>query len=91
MMVHPRTEKRNEILSQMQTVEKRLTEISALRMHIINYSKTRAVYEAYRKASYSKKFPEEHREEITLHKAAKQAFDTLELQKIPRINELSTE
>ena len=91
MMVHPRTEKRNEILSQMQTVEKRLTEISALRMHIINYSKTRAVYEACRKASYSKKFPEEHREEITLHKAAKQAFDTLELQKIPRIKELSKE
>lgn len=48
-------------------------------------------YEAYRKAGYSKKFLEEHREEITLHKAAKQAFDTLELQKIPRIKELSKE
>lgn len=34
---------------------------------------------------------EEHREEITLHKAAKQAFDALELQKIPGIKELSTE
>ena len=90
-MLHSRTEKRNEILSQIQKAEKRLTEISALRTHIINYSKTRSVYEAYRKAGYSKKFLEEHREEITLHKAAKQAFDTLELQKIPRIKELSTE
>lgn len=39
----------------------------------------------------AKKFLEEHREEITLHKAAKQAFDTPELQKIPRIKELSKE
>ena len=91
MMVYTRTEKRNEILSQIQKAEKRLTEISALRTHIINYSKTRSVYEAYRKAGYSKKFLEEHREEITLHKAAKQAFDTLELQKIPRIKELNAE
>lgn len=91
MMVHTRTEKRNEILSQIQKAEKRLTEISALRTHIINYSNTRTVYEAYRKAGYSKKFLEEHRKEITLHKAAKQAFDTLELQKIPRIKELSKE
>ena len=90
-MVHARTEKRNDLLSRMQTAEKRLTEISTLRTHIINYSKTRPVYEAYRKAGYSKKFLEEHREEISLHKAAKQAFDALELQKIPKIKELSTE
>lgn len=90
-MIHTRTEKRNDLFSRMQTAEKRLTEISALRAHIINYSKTRPVYEAYRKAGYSKKFLEEHREEITLHKAAKQAFDALELQKIPRIKELSAE
>ena len=49
------------------------------------------LFQAYRKAGYSKKFLEEHREEITLHKAAKQAFDTLKLQKIPRIKELSKE
>lgn len=90
-MIHTRTEKRNELLSQMQTAEKHLTEISALRTHIINYSKTRPIYEAYRKAGYSKKFLEEHREEISLHKAAKQAFDALELQKISRIKELNAE
>jgi hypothetical protein len=90
-MTHTRTEKRNDLLSRMQTAEKRLTEISALRTHIINYSKTRPVYEAYRKAGYSKKFLEEHREEITLHKAAKQAFDELKIQKIPKVKELNTE
>lgn len=89
--IHTQVEKRNSLLSQIQTAEKRFAEISALRTHIINYSKTRSVYESYRKAGYSRKFLEEHREEITLHKAAKQAFDDLKLQKIPRVKELSAE
>ena len=46
-------------------------------------SKTRTTYEAYRKAGYSKKFFEAHREELTLHKAAKQAFDELGVKKFP--------
>ena len=45
----------------------------ALKKHIQNYAKTRDMYAAYRKAGYSKKFFEEHRAEITLHKAAKKA------------------
>lgn len=88
-LVHTQTEKRNALLVQIQTAEKRMTGISALRTHIINYSKTRSVHEAYRRAGYSRKFLEVHREEITLHKAAKQAFDELKLQKIPHVNELS--
>ena len=51
--------------------------------HINNYSKTRKTYEAYRKSGYSKKFFEEHRDELMLHKAAKQAFDQLDGQKVP--------
>ena len=47
--------------------------------HIINYAKTRDTYVAYRKAGYSKKFREEHEEEILLHQAAKNAFDDTEL------------
>ena len=61
------------------------------RMHIINYSKTRDIYTAYRKAGYSRNFFEVHREEITLHKAAKDAFDQLGLKKIPRVAELNEE
>lgn len=73
----------------MKQSEKRLAEITALKKHIINYSKTRDVYVAYRKAGYSKKFLEAHREEITLHKAAKEAFEQLQLDQIPRIKELN--
>ena len=71
--------------------EKRLAEIATLRTHIINYARTRDVYVDYRKAGYSKKFFEEHREELTLHKAAKEAFSSLEGRKIPRVKELNEE
>ena len=45
----------------------------------------------YRKSGYSKKFLESHREEITLHKAAKAAFDEAGLQKLPKVKELDAE
>ena len=86
-----RSVKRDELLSSIKASEKRLTEIAALKKHIINYSKTRSTYEEYRKAGYSKKFFEAHREEITLHKAAKQAFDELGMRKIPKVKELSAQ
>ena len=54
-----------------------MAEIAVLRTHIVNYAKTREVYVAYRKAGYSKKFREEHEEEILLHQAAKKAFDEM--------------
>ena len=80
----------NEIAARQKKLEGRLSEISELKKHIINYSKTREVYVAYRKSGYSRKFFEDHREEITLHKAAKDAFSKIE-GKIPRIKELNAE
>lgn len=81
----------NELGDSIKTAEARLQEIAVLKTHIINYSKTRDVYVAYRKAGYSRKFFEEHRESITIHKAAKDAFDKLGLKKLPRVKELSAE
>lgn len=71
--------------------KKRLAEIGTLKKHIINYSKTRSTYEEYRKVGYSKKFLEAHREEITLHKAAKAAFDELGVKNLLKVKELSIE
>lgn len=90
-LVSDRTQRRDLLLSSIQEFEKRLDEIKELKKHIINYSKTRSVYEDYRKAGYSKKFLEDHREEITIHKAAKAAFDELGVKKLPRIKDLSVE
>ena len=69
------TNRNHELLASIKQAEKRLAEIAVLRTHIINYAKTRETYVAYRKAGYSRKFFEAHREELTLHKAAKEAFD----------------
>ena len=75
----------------LKAAEQRLVEIAALKKHIVNYAKTRDVYVAYRKAGYSKAFFEEHREEITLHKAAKDAFQKMNVSKLPKIKKLSEE
>ena len=80
----------SELSDTIKSAEKRMAEISTLRTHIINYSKTRDVYVAYRKAGYSKKFFEAHREEITLHKAAKEAFKQLG-GPIPKVKALNAE
>lgn len=81
----------NELSDQIKTAEKRMKEISELRTQIINYAKTHEVYEAYRKAGYSKKFLAEHESEIILHKAAKKTFDNLGLKKLPTVKSLSSE
>ena len=79
-----------EITERQKSLEARLIEITDLKKHIINYSKTKQIYVAYRESGYSKKFFEEHREEITLHKAAKEAFSKIK-GKIPAIKELNAE
>ena len=81
----------DELLASIHKTESRLSEIVILRKHIINYSNTRSTYEAYRKAGYSKKFFDAHREELTLHKAAKEAFDELGVSTIPKVKELNAE
>ena len=85
------TERYHTMGDSIKAAEARLTEIAVLKTHIINYAKTRPVYDAYRKSGYSKKFLEAHREEITLHKAAKAAFDEAEMQKLPKVKELDAE
>lgn len=79
----------DELQAQIRQCEGRLNEIKGLKANIINYSKTRDTYVAYRKAGYSKKFLEAHRDEILVHKAAKQAFKGLE--RVPKVKELNSE
>lgn len=80
-----------ELSDTIKTDEKRMVEIGALLTHINNYSRTRPIYEAYRKSGYSRKFFEEHREEIQIHKAAKQTFDQLPGKKVPTRQSLNEE
>ena len=75
----------------IKVAEKRMAEIAVLRAHIVNYAKTRPVYDAYRKSGYSSKFLEAHREEVTLHKTAKAAFNESGLKKLPKVKDLNAE
>ncbi len=85
------TARYHELGDSIKAAETRMAEISVLKTHIINYAKTRPVYDAYRKAGYSKRFLETHREEITLHKAAKAAFNDAKLTKLPKVKDLNIE
>lgn len=85
------TEKYNRLSDEIKSAEKRMAEIAVLKTHIINYSKTREVYTAYRKSGYSKRYLAEHESDILLHKAAKKAFDELGVTKLPTVKSLQIE
>ncbi|NCD03524.1 MAG: relaxase [Clostridia bacterium] len=82
------TKKADELSARIKADEAKLAEIAVLKTHIINYAKTRAVYVEYRKAGYSSKFFEAHRTDIQLHKAAKEAFNQMNIQKLPTVKSL---
>ena len=81
----------HELGDSIKAAEQRMAEIAVLRTHIVNYARTRPVYDAYRKTGYSKHFLETHRTEITLHKAAKAAFNESNLKTLPKVKELDVE
>ena len=72
-------------------LEAKMAEVAQLKTHIIRYAKTRDVYAAYKKSRHKKEFLAEHREELEQHAAAKQAFDALGGQPIPKVAALSQE
>jgi len=81
----------SKLTSQIRKLESKMKDISELEKHIFTYSKTRDVYISYRKSGYSRKFYEEHEQEILQHKAAKEAFNNQKLQKIPTVKSLKIE
>lgn len=85
------TARYNALSGQIKAAEKRMAEIAVLRTHIINYAKTRDTYATYRKAGYSRKFYAEHEDEIRLHQAAKEAFNELNVKKLPTVKALQAE
>ncbi|WP_312650649.1 relaxase/mobilization nuclease domain-containing protein [Proteiniclasticum sp.] len=85
------TDRYHELSQQIKDLEKRMAEITELKKHIINYSRTKDVFTAYRQAGYSTKFYESNLEDILLHQSAKRAFDSISSEKIPALRELQLE
>ena len=86
-----RTQQNNDLLARINTIDHRLKEISDLKIQIINYVKTKDVYQEYHKHGNSKKFYAEHEQELAMHQAAKQVFNALGLKKLPTVKSLSAE
>lgn len=80
-----------ELKDSIRADEARLAEIAVLRGHILNYVKTRDIYQDYKASGFSKVYFESHRQALTLHKAAKEAFNERNLKKLPRIRDLNAE
>jgi hypothetical protein len=81
----------HRISEKIKGCEERLDEITEMKKAIINFAKTKNVFDAYHKSGYSKKFFEEHRAEIMLYKSAKDVFKKHEGKKLPKVKELSDE
>lgn len=81
----------SDMKSGIKNLETRLTELSTLKTQIINYAKTREVFEQYKASGYSKTFLTEHEGEIILHRAAKKAFDELGVKKLPSVKSINKE
>ena len=81
----------DEVSRRIKQLEGRMAEAAQLKTHIINYSKTREVYAAYKKSRHKKEFLAKHGTEIAQHEAAKKAFDALGGKPIPKVAQLSQE
>ena len=81
----------DEVSRRIKQLEGRMADVAQLKTHIINYSKTREVYAAYKKSRHKKEFLAEHGAEIAQHEAAKKAFDALGGKPIPKVAQLSQE
>ena len=68
-----------------------MAEINILKQQIINYSKTKSVFDGYKASKYSAKYYADHESDIVIHRAAKKAFNELGLKKLPTVKSLQTE
>ena len=84
-------ERFDALSAKIKQLEGRMAEATDLKMQIINYSKTKKVYQEYRKAKNKRAFLSEHGGEIRKHEAAKAAFDRLDGKPISKVAELSKE
>ena len=90
------SEKCDALLESVKADEARMSEVSVLRKHLINYAKTKDVFAAYKASGYNREFYEAHRDMLALRSAAKKAFDAYKKEngsdkKLQRISELNAE
>lgn len=81
----------DSLSARIKQLEGRMADVAQMKTHIINYSKTRDVFTAYKKSRHKKEFRTEHADELQKHEAAKAAFDALGGKAIPKVAQLTEE
>lgn len=80
------------LAGELRAVEDRLARTSALMGAVVDYAKTRPVFDGYKAARYSKKYLAEHEEELDTYRAAKASInEILDGAKLPRMEKLKQE
>ena len=85
------TQRFNTLTESIKSQESKMAQIEYLKGQIINYLRSSEVYAEYRKSGYSKAYLSENERTIATHKAAKQAFDSLGIKKLPTVKSLQDE
>lgn len=77
------------LAGELRDVEERLARTSALMGSVVDYAKTRPVFDGYKAARYSKKYLAEHEAELAAYRAAKASInELLDGTKLSRMEEL---
>ncbi len=80
------------LAGELREVEDRLARTSALMGAVVDYAKTRPVFEGYKAARYSKKYLAEHGDELDTYRRAKATMnELLDGEKLPRMEKLKQE
>ena len=77
------------LAGELRAVEEELSRTSALMGAVVDYAKTRPVFDGYKAARYSRKYLAEHEEELAAYRAARSAMnDILDGAKLPKMEKL---
>ena len=85
------SEKLASVNERIKAIDARIKEITELRGQIVAYAKTRKIFDEYRASRYSRRFYDEHENDIEQHRAAKRYFSEHCTGRLPRMKDLNAE
>jgi hypothetical protein len=82
----------HDLAGQIQTTEAALKRNGELRSAVIDYARTRPVFEEYKAKKYSNKFLATHEDDIRTHRAAQSSMrELLQGERLPKMDTLKAE
>ncbi len=84
-------EKLAAVNERIKAIDTQIKEIAELRGQIVTYAKTRKTFDEYKASHYSRRFYDEHENDIEQHRAAKRYFSEHCTGKLPKMKDLNAE